>query len=270
MRITLPTHSLFYVEEGTPSGLPVVFLHGFPFSHWIWKGQLAAIGSFCRGIAYDLKGHGLSDIGTGLYTIEAHVDDLIGMLDALRIKQAVVVGLSMGGYVALRGLEREPERFRAVVLCDTRSEADGHEAKLRRFAGIAAVQQEGSRPFADAFVKSIFAPSSLTGKSGEVEAIHRIICRTPAVSIAGTLLALAARTDTTPSLERIRVPALILVGAEDSITPPAAARAMHEKIAGSELQIIPGAGHMSNLENPEAFNGALLPFLRKVAAASAS
>lgn len=266
MRITLPSHSLFYVEEGNPAGLPVVFLHGFPFSHWIWRGQLTAVGSFCRAIAYDLKGHGLSDIGSGLYTIEAHVDDLIGVLNALRIKQAVVVGLSMGGYVALRALEREPDRFRGAVLCDTRSEADSTEAKLRRFAGIAAVQQEGSRTFADAFVKSIFAPPSLTNRSEEVAAIHRIISRTPAVSIAGTLLALAARTDTTPSLGKIRVPALILVGENDAITPPADARMMHERIPGSELHVIAGAGHMSNLENPDAFNGHLLPFLKKIAA----
>jgi pimeloyl-ACP methyl ester carboxylesterase len=141
------------------------------------------------------------------------------------------------------------------------------EAKLRRFAGVATVQSDGSGVFADAFVKAIFAPASFSRRKGEIAAIHRIISRTPPLSIAGTLLALAARTDTTPSLARISVPVLILVGKEDAITPPAAAQEMHERIRGSELQIIPNAGHLSNLENPSAFNHALVGFLRRIAEA---
>jgi 3-oxoadipate enol-lactonase len=265
MRVPRPRYSLYCLEEGDPSGLPVVFLHGFPFSHWIWRGQMKAVSGFCRAIAYDLAGHGQSDIGTGQYSIEGHVDDLIGVCDHLSLDRVVVVGLSMGGYVALRALERNPERFRGAVLCDTRSEADSMDAKLRRFAGVATVQADGSGVFADAFVKSIFAPSSFSRRKEEIAAIHQIISRTPPLSIAGTLLALAARTDTTPSLVNISVPVLILVGKEDAVTPPAAAEAMHERIRGSELQVIPNAGHLSNLENPSAFNHALVGFLRRIA-----
>jgi pimeloyl-ACP methyl ester carboxylesterase len=256
---------IFYTEEGPAGGLPVLFLHGFPFNHTMWLGQLKAVGAFCRGVAYDIKGHGLSDVGDGQYSIEAHVDDLIAILDTLGIDRAVIAGLSMGGYITLRALERNPERFLAAVLCDTRSEPDTSEARVRRFEGVKTVKREGSALFADTFVKAVFAPESFTRKPDAVAMIHRIIEATPPLSLAGTLLALASRTDTTPSLGKIRIPTLILVGEHDAVTPVDASRSMHELIAGSELHVIPGAGHMSNLENPEAFNEKLTAFLKKVA-----
>src|SRR5512135_2961228 len=106
MRAFINNSNIFYVDEGDPQGLPVVFLHGFPFNHTMWLGQLKSVGGFCRAVAYDIRGHGMSDIGDGQYSIEAHVDDLISLLDALRIERTVLVGLSMGGYITLRALER--------------------------------------------------------------------------------------------------------------------------------------------------------------------
>jgi 3-oxoadipate enol-lactonase len=256
---------LFYTEEGPANGLPVVFLHGFPFNHTMWLEQLRAINGFCRAVAYDVKGHGMSDVGDGQYSVEAHADDLLALLDALHIEKTVIAGLSMGGYIALRALEKNPERFLAAVLCDTRSEADTDKAREGRFAGIRTVKREGSAVFADNFVKAIFSEASFSKKPDAVRRIHRMIEATPPLSIAGTLLALASRTDTTASLDHIQVPTLILVGENDAVTPVEAARKMHERIRGSELHVIPGAGHMSNLENPEAFNDRLIPFLRRVA-----
>ena len=268
MRALINNNHIFYTEEGPAEGLPAIFLHGFPFNHSMWLGQLKAVGGFCRAVAYDTKGHGLSDVGDGQYSIEGHVDDLIGVLDALRIKRAVIVGLSMGGYIALRALERNPERFLAAVLCDTRSEADTNDARVRRFAGVKTVKLEGSAVFADTFVKAIFAQESFARKPEAVAMIHQIIESTPPLSLAGTLLALASRTDTTPSLGSIRIPTLIMVGEHDGVTPVDASRAMHERISGSTLHVIPGAGHMSNLENAEVFNERLVAFLKKVAAVS--
>jgi 3-oxoadipate enol-lactonase len=265
MRALINNNHLFYTEEGPGDGLPVVFLHGFPFNHAMWLEQLQAINGFCRAVAYDIKGHGMSDVGDGLYSVEAHVDDLLALLDALHIEKTVIVGLSMGGYITLRALERNPERFCAAVLCDTRSEADTDKGREGRFAGVKTVKREGSGVFADNFVKAIFSESSLSRRPEAVKKIHQIIESTPPLSIAGTLLALASRTDTTASLERIQIPALILVGENDVVTPVEAARKMHERIRGSELHIIPGAGHMSNLENPEVFNEKLVAFLRRVA-----
>jgi 3-oxoadipate enol-lactonase len=264
MTATINGAPIHYVDLGPRNGLPVVFIHGFPFSHLMWEPQLEPVSRRHRAIAYDVRGHGESFVGDGQYTIEGHVDDLVGLLDHLDLPHVVVVGLSMGGYIALRALEREPRRFRAAVLCDTRSEPDGNDGKLRRFATITAVKTHGSAPFADTFVKAVFAPASLERIPERVAVIRGIIARTPALSIAGTLLALAARTDTTPSLGAIGVPTLILVGEEDLTTPPDASRSMHEKIRGSHLHIIPKAAHMSNLENPEAFNAHLLGFLDQV------
>ncbi len=254
------------VDQGPRTGPAVVFIHGFPFSHAMWEPQLAVVSRRYRTIAYDIRGHGESFVGDGQYTIEGHVDDLLALLDHLELEKVVIVGLSMGGYITLRALEREPGRFRAAVLCDTRSEADTNEAKLRRFATIAAVKSYGSAPFAETFVKAVFAPASLESVPEHVGRIRSIIARTSALSIAGTLLALASRTDTTPSLGRIAVPTLILVGEDDITTPPDASRAMHAQIPGSVLHVIPKAAHMSNLENAEAFNTHLLSFLEKVAA----
>jgi 3-oxoadipate enol-lactonase len=256
--------SIRYVDEGPRNGLPIVFIHGFPFSHAMWEGQIAAFGTQYRCIAYDLRGLGESDGGDSQYTIEGHVDDLLGLLDQLNLKKVLPVGLSMGGYITLRALERAQERFLGAVLCDTRSEADTDEGKIRRVAGMRTVKSEGSRVFADNFIRVVFAPGSIERTPEAVGKIHDIICRTPPLSIAGTLLALAARTDTTASLSRIALPTLIIVGEEDTLTPPAASHAMLGRIPGSELCLIPGAGHMSNLENPGAFNEALGAFLKKI------
>jgi len=255
-----------YIEVGIPSRMPVVLVHGFPFSHEMWKPQLDALDKRYRAIAYDARGHGNSYVGDGQYTIEGHVDDLTGLLDHLKIQKAVIVGLSMGGYITLRALERNPERFHAAVLCDTRSEADGNEGKLKRFAGIVAVKKNGSTVFADGFVKSVFAAETFQKNSQAIDRIHTIIRRTPELSITGTLLALAARTDTTESLSKIKIPVMILVGESDVTTPPSASQAMHDRITGSELHIIPRAAHMSNIENPEFFNERLLAFLDRVSA----
>lgn len=242
----------------------MIFLHGFPFSHAMWTAQLNIISPFCHAIAYDIKGHGMSDVGDGQYSIESHVDDLIGLLDLLKIERTVIVGLSMGGYITLRALQRNPERFRAAVLCDTRSESDTNEGRLRRFDGVKMVKLEGSKVFADNFVKAVFAPRSFEQNPTAIKLIHDIIEKTSPLSIAGTLLALASRTDTTESLRKIEVPTMILVGEKDALTPPDASRTMHEQIRGSEFHVISNAAHMSNLENPEEFNERLIGFLKKL------
>jgi 3-oxoadipate enol-lactonase len=265
MKATINGAPINYVEIGNTSASPVLFLHGFPFSHTMWGAQLEAVGRMYRAIAYDIRGHGDSFVGDGQFTIEGHVDDLIGLMDHLKIHKAAIVGLSMGGYITLRALERNPERFKAAVLCDTRSEADSNEGKLKRAAGVVSVKEHGSEVFAGAFVKAVFAPESFKTKADAVASIQRTIKHTPPLSIAGTLIALAARTDTTASLASIKVPTLILVGEHDATTPPAASQAMHERIPGSEFHIIPQAAHMSNLENPDFFNEKLLIFLKRVA-----
>ncbi|MGA9115837.1 MAG: alpha/beta fold hydrolase [Bacteroidota bacterium] len=265
MFLTVNGVPLFCRLQGPASARPVAFLHGFPFSHEMWLPQLEAMGDSVRSIAYDLRGHGSSHVGDGQYTLEDHVDDLRGILDELAIRRAVVVGLSMGGYVALRALERHPERFSGAVLCDTRSEADSDEGRLRRAEMMRSVKSDGTRPFADAFLRSVFAQESFHRRPDAVRSAREMIERNSPLGIAGTLLALAARTDTTPSLARIRVPVMVLVGEQDALTPYACARDLSDRIPGSELHIIRRAGHLSNLENPGEFNRRLLEFLDRTA-----
>ena len=254
-------HSLNYVVQGTEDGLPVVFIHGFPFSHRMWEPQLEALPHRYRAVAYDVRGHGDSEVGHGQYTVELFVDDLIGLLDHLAVDRAVVCGLSMGGYIALRAVERHPERFRGLVLCDTRSEADTDEARIKRAGTIAAVRSRGVEAFAEEFVKLVLASRTLTANTSVVQKVKDMITANDPLGICGTLLALAARTDTTPALPAMNLPALVLVGEHDALTPSADAQAMDQALPQANLHVIPNAAHMSNLENPAAFNERLLAFL---------
>ncbi len=264
MILSLADGNIAYVDRGDKNAIPVIFLHGFPFNYTMWELQLEAVSRHYRAIAYDVRGHGDSTVGDGQFTIEQHVDDLIALLDHLKIEKVNIVGLSMGGYITLRALERNPERFTSAALCDTRSEADSNEGKVGRAVAMREVKKNGSIQFADGFVKKIFAEQTFERNKDAVERIRSIIAHTSPLSIAGTLMALAARTDTTQSLGAIKVPVLILVGKQDALTPPSAAQALQERIPGSELHIVPEAGHMSNLENPEFFNEKLLYFLKRV------
>jgi 3-oxoadipate enol-lactonase len=264
MKAIINGWSTDYSVHGKAAGLPVVFIHGFPFSQEMWRSQVAELSGDYHLITYDVRGHGKSEIGQGQYTIEFFVDDLIGLLDHLRIEKAVIVGLSMGGYIALRAIERNPERFRGLVLCDTRSEADTNEGKIRRAANIQSVRTDGVKKYAEGFVRAVFAPQTLEKNTEAVKFIRQIIERTSPVTIAGTLLALASRTDTTESLSKINVPTLILVGEHDTLTPVSAAKSMNDKIPRSELHVISSAAHLSNLENPEEFNKHLSGFLRRL------
>lgn len=260
----LNDHTIDYEVDGPSDGLPIVFIHGFPFSKEMWKPQVDTLKNDYRLITYDVRGHGRSEVGDGQYTVEYFVNDFIGLLDHLKITNAVVVGLSMGGYIALRAIERHPERFRALVLCDTRSEADGNEGKIRRANQANAAKGEGMKKFAEGFLKAVFYEKTFQTNPQIVEMIRSVIEKTSPLAIAGTLIALAARTDTTPSLANINVPTLILVGEHDTLTPPSAAQAMKEKIPNAEMHIIPNAAHLSNLENHDAFNSHLLNFLNNL------
>ena len=254
----------YWVDVGESDARPIILIHGFPFSHEMWDPQIEVISKQSRVIAYDLRGHGKSGVGDGQYVLEFFVDDLVGLLDRLKIDRAVLCGLSMGGYIALRTMERNPERVSALILADTQAKADSNEAKLKRVAAIRSVKANGVNAYADSFVKSAFAPQSLGSKSEAVEKVKRIIQSNSALGICGSLLALLSRTDTVEALARINVPTLILVGEHDTLTPPTASQEMHSRIPSSEMHLIPAAAHMSNLENPDEFNRLVLDFLNRL------
>ena len=253
-----------FVDISVPDALAIVLIHGFPFCREMWDPQIEALQKRFRVVAYDLRGHGRSAAGDGQYTLEFFVDDLLGLLDHLKIERAVLCGLSMGGYIALRTVERNPERVRGLILADTQAKADSNEARLKRGAAIKSVKADGVKAYAEGFLKSVFAPQTLTNNKPAVEKIRRIIEANSPLGICGALLALASRTETTESLYSIKVPTLILVGEHDALTPPSASQEMRNKIPNSEIHVIPNAAHMSNLENSEEFNKHLLDFLDRL------
>jgi pimeloyl-ACP methyl ester carboxylesterase len=233
----------------------------------MWKGQINTLQdgkNTLRIIAYDLRGHGRSDVGDGQYTIELFVDDLIALLDHLKIDKAILCGFSLGGYIALRAIERNPDRFTALILCDTMSVADSNEAKVRRANAIKQIKKDGVERYAEGFLKAVFATETFNTKHDIVDGLRRTILSNSPLGICGALLALAGRTDTTAALSKINVPTLLLVGEHDAVTPPASAKSMHEEIRNSKLHLINGSAHMSNLENPAQFNEYLISFLDNI------
>lgn len=254
-----------HYEDTGGTGPAIVLLHGFPFAAAVWQPQLEALtAAGWRAIAPDFRGHGKTPAGDGLFTMELYADDVLALLDRLKLEKAVVCGLSMGGYVALRLAEKAPARVRALALCDTRSEADGNPAKQLRAGAMKVVADKGVAFFADEFVKNLFSPPTLAGGRPCVGRVKDIMKANPALGVRGALLALAARPDATEFLPKIAVPTLVLVGEEDKLTPPALSEAMAKAIPGARLSVIPKAGHLSSLEEPEAFNADLLSFLNEL------
>lgn len=261
MDVSINGLNIHYVDVGNRAGLPVTFVHAFPLSHAMWQPQIEALKDRHRVVAYDVRGFGDSEAGDGQYTLEFFVDDLIALLDHLKIGKTVVCGESMGGYIALRAVERRPGRFSGLVLCDTRSQPDSDEAKLKRAGGLKAVKSDGVATFAERFVNSVLAPHTLSAKPDVVEWIKKTIAANKPVGLCGALLAMASRTDTTPGLAKINVPTLVLVGEHDPLTPPEVGRGLHRNIPHATFHVIPNAGHLSNLENPREFNDRLVGFL---------
>jgi pimeloyl-ACP methyl ester carboxylesterase len=264
MKTIINDFTINYIEHGTPQGLPVVFIHGFPLSHEMWGPQIHVMPNIIHAIAYDVRGHGGSDVGDGQYTIDIFVDDLIALLDHRLVKKAVLCGLSMGGYIALRTFERHSDRVLGLILCDTKSEPDTDAAKIKRTETVEAVKAKGVRAFAEDFVKAIFWEKTFETNPDVIAFIKQLIYTNSLRGICGTLFALASRTDTTSVLSSLHIPTCILVGEHDKVTPPSDARSMYRIIAGSELHILPNAAHMSNLENTQDFNERLMAFLKKL------
>jgi 3-oxoadipate enol-lactonase len=263
MKVQLNDIALQYFEHGPLQGIPIVFIHGFPFSHKMWEPQIQNLPTHIHGIVYDVRGHGSSDVGDGQFTIELFADDLIALLNYLSLDTTILCGLSMGGYIALRAAEKHPDRISGLVLCDTKSEGDTDETKVKRTAAMNMVKVSGIKYFAEDFIKSIFCKNTFIYNPETIEFIKNIICENSALGICGTMLALASRTDTTPSLSSINIPTCIIAGEYDTLTPPTVMQAMHKTIKDSEFHILSNAGHLSNLENSKAFNEKLFSFLKQ-------
>jgi YbgC/YbaW family acyl-CoA thioester hydrolase len=244
-------------------GSPVLFVHGFPFDRTMWRHQLAGLSRWKR-IAPDLRGVGESSPGADEYSIARYADDLVGMLDALGVRQAVVCGLSMGGYILFELLRRYPDRLRAVVLCDTRPQADSVEARHNRDELARLAQERGPDAVAERLLPGLLAAATVVDQPEVMRQCREMARRCSVAGMVGALRAMRERPDSTPLLGTIRVPTLVIVGADDRPSPPAVAEAMAQAIPGARCAIIPGAGHVAPLEQPLATSRVLAEFLEAV------
>jgi 3-oxoadipate enol-lactonase len=247
-------------------GVPLLLLHAFPLSRRMWQPQLAGLAGGCRLLAPDLPGFGGSPPWpAAACRMEDMAAAAVARLDTAGVAAAVVCGLSMGGYVALALYENFRERVRGLVLADTRAADDDEAGRGRRLESARAVESGGApalAALASSLVPKLIAAGTRSARPDLVAWLHREIAAAPPAGIAAAQRGMAERPDRTPLLPRIAVPTLVVAGEEDEITPAAESAVLRDRIPGARLATIAGAGHLSSLEQPEAFNGALREFLR--------
>jgi 3-oxoadipate enol-lactonase len=256
------TLDIGYDDVGSVSngGAPLLFAHAFPLNRTMWAPQVSALVERCRCVAADFRGFGDSSVAPP-YSVEQYADDLAHLLDQLRIDKVVLVGCSLGGYVAFAFWRRHRSRVRALVLADTRAGADAEETLLRRRQLIEIARNEGATSVANLQIPSMVGKTTREKQPDTYDAVHRMIAQAPVDGIVGALEAMMLRPDSVPTLATIDVPTLIIVGEEDVPAPVKEARMMHERIPGSRMEVIATAGHLANMERPAAFNHLLTEFL---------
>lgn len=248
--------------EVAGEGLPVVLLHGFPFNRTLWREQVEALRTRYRIVTLDLRGHGeTTATHTHPATMEEMAEDVRALLDELGLARVVLGGLSMGGYVALTFYRLFPSHVRALLLADTRPRADNEDVRIGREETAARALAEGMTPIADAMLPNLLTPETHAARPATVERVREMILNTSPQGAASALRGIATRRDQMELLGEISCPTLIVVGSLDQITPLADAELMKRGITDSRLEVIEGAGHLSNLERPDEFNAALEKFL---------
>jgi len=262
--IVINNLTVSYTDQGPDDAPIIIFIHGFPLNKSMWDIQVETLKKNYRVITYDIRGHGNSHPGIDEFFIELFVNDLLRFIKKLGIEKSILCGLSLGGYIALNAVLKYPDRFDGLILNDTQCIADTPEIKENRCNAIIRIKEKGVEQYADEIIKNLFAQETFTKNKNVIDAVKEMIISTPKQSLCNTLHALAERKETCTQLHEINIPVLIMVGKEDKITPIAAARQMHELILNSKLEIIQQAGHLSNLEDPAAFNTHLAKFLELV------
>jgi len=251
------------VKHSNKSAKSIIFIHGFPFDHHMWKYQVDFFKNNYNCITYDIRGLGQSPAGNGQFTLEDLVDDLFNVASDSGVEKPVICGLSMGGYIALRAVEKKENIFSGLILCDTKSESDNNTAKLKRAAGVRFINENGGPEFSSAFVSECFAPDSIKRMGSDYIEILKRSVKTDPVGLKACLIAMAGRTDTTGYLSDLKIPSLIICGEYDTFSPPSVMYDMSVKIKQSEFHIIPNSGHMSPVENPDLVNTIIKDFLKK-------
>jgi len=267
--------TLSYLSAGTvSSGRTVVFLHAFPLHAEMWEPQLRAVSEGWAALAPDFRGFGASTpdgagAARGDASLEDYAADVVALLDALGVRRAALCGCSMGGYAALSVLRRFPGRVNALLLADTRATADSDAAKTSRAAMLDLLDREGPHAVAAEMRPKLVGATSRSERPDVLAAIDSLMGRATARGIGFAIARMVTRPDATEALAAFRGPVCVVVGAEDTLTPPAEAASMAAMVPGAALVTIPRAGHLSNLEAPDAFNAAMHDWLAAVSGASA-
>ncbi len=244
-----------------------MLIHAFPLAAPMWEPQLKTAPPGWRFLAPDLRGFGGStslDSDAEQPSINDYATDVVDLLAELGIERAVVGGLSMGGYVTLAALRRAPALVSGVVLADTRAGADSLEARANRRSLLALLEREGPSGVARDMIPKLLGPAAHLDQPDLEAGLRRLIKQQSAAAIRGAIVRLMERADSTPLLAEIRVPALVVVGSDDTLTPLAEAERLADGIPKAELVVIPRSGHLSNLEQPQDFNAALSTFLSRL------
>lgn len=241
----------------------LVLVHAFPLSAWLWRHQVASTPSGWQILTPDLPGFGASTEPPAT-TMEAMARSVLDAMDDEGIERAVIGGLSMGGYVTLALYRLAPERFAGIVLADTRATADTEQQKDGRRKMIATAREKGPSAIADEMMPKLLGTTSQRERPEVAAEVRRMIEGNTAEAIAGAAEAMMGRPDSTDLLSKIEVPALVICGEEDVLTPPSDSESLHAGIAGSRLEVLKGAGHLSCIETSRAFSDVLFSFLKSL------
>ncbi|MFJ9056648.1 alpha/beta fold hydrolase [Streptomyces sp. NPDC102409] len=254
--------SIRYDDQGPADGTPVVLVHGHPFDHTLWAPQAAALtAAGYRVVTPDLRGYGSSEVVPGTCLLSDFADDIAALLDTLGLQDVVVGGVSMGGQIAMEFLRTRPERVRGLVLSDTSPVAETEEGKAFRAALADRLLAEGMGGYADEVIGRMIAPYNVTALPDVAAHVLAMMRGTAPEGAAAALRGRALRPDYRDTLASASGPVLLVVGADDDYTPVSDAKAMHGLVPFADLVVIERAGHLPGVEQPTAFNEALLRFL---------
>ncbi|MET9319177.1 alpha/beta fold hydrolase [Streptomyces sp. NPDC003038] len=254
--------ALFFDDFGPRGGAPVILIHGHPFNRTMWAPQTAALtAAGYRVITPDLRGYGQSPVLPGMALLADLADDIAALLHRLDVEQAVICGVSMGGQIAMEMRLRHPGLVRALVLSDTSPVPETQDGKKARRELAERLLAEGMRPYAEEVIDKMLAPYNVAGMPEAAARVSAMMRATDPEGAAAALRGRAERPDYRPVLAGATEPCLIVVGADDVYTPVAEAEALHALMPQSVLTVIERAGHLPGVEQPEAFNRALLEFL---------
>lgn len=260
-KIKINDSELAFLDLG--QGQPVVFLHAFPLNQSMWDEQVAEFSQTHRVITLDWPGFGDSSLSSADSTMPNFADVIAGLLDQLGIGSATICGLSMGGYAALAFCRKYPTRVNSLILCDTRAVTDTEEGKRGRFETAELVRNKGASAIVELMIPKLLGETTRKTQPQIAERVRTMIETANPEGIAKALIGMAGRDDSTELLANITWPTLVVVGEEDTLTPPSESEKMNVAIPGSRLAVIPKAGHLANLESAVSFNQIVGDFLKQ-------